>query len=353
MTHNDDMLAVQLRAPGDLRVTSTARPAPKPGEVLLRVLAAGICQTDVHIRRATDSRTPDGTILGHEIAGEVADLGAGVLGWSVGDRVVVHPCWACGTCRSCRAGRENECHSTGGRKHPPATPGVTKNGGMAGYVVVPASAIFDIGDLDPAVAATLTDAALTPYRAIMSCRDLLTPGATVAVIGLGGLGLMALQILRGVSAVRTIGIDRSDAAMDLARDWADVLLGSDATTARQVEELTEGHGAEIVLDFVGVDATLDMAARMVARGGAIRVVGLSGGSLPFLARSANNPLPRGVTLMCPYSGSYNDLTEVIAMTRSGALKPVVRTFALSDALQALDQLEAGEIRGRAVLLPHG
>ncbi|MTE01653.1 alcohol dehydrogenase catalytic domain-containing protein [Paracoccus sp. YIM 132242] len=347
------MQAVRLCAPGDLRVTDVTRPRPDAGEVLLKVLAAGICQTDVHIRRATDSRTPDGTILGHEIAGEIAGLGAGVPGWSVGDRVVVHPCWACGTCRACRAGRENECHRTGGRKHPPATPGVTRNGGMAGYVTVPASAIFDIGDLDPAVAATLTDAALTPYRAIMSCRELLAPGATVAVIGLGGLGLMALQILRALSAARIVGIDRSEAAVELARDWADVLLIPGAGTANEVEALTADHGAEVVLDFVGTDATLDMAARMVARGGAIRVVGLSGGSLSFLARSANNPLPRGVTIMCPYSGTYNDLAEVIAMARSGALRPIVRTFALSEALEALDLLEAGEIRGRAVLLPHG
>ncbi|MGV0819052.1 NAD(P)-dependent alcohol dehydrogenase [Martelella sp. AMO21009] len=345
------MRAVRLCGPGDLRLAKVARPAPGPGEVLLKVLAAGLCQTDVHIRRATDSRTPDGTILGHEIAGEVAALGPGVTGWQPGDRVVVHPCWACGRCRACRAGRENECHRTAGRRSPPATPGVTRHGGMADYVVVPASAIFDIGDLDPALAAPLTDAALTSYRAILSCGELLAPGATAVVIGLGGLGNMALQILRAVTGLRCVGIDRSEPAREASRDWADVLYGSEDGTIEAVQALTGGIGAEIVLDFVGTDATLEMAARMVARGGAIRVVGLSGGTLPLLARSANNPLPRGVTVMCPYSGTYNDLVEVIALARSGAIVPPVRRFDLDEALDALDLLEAGEIRGRAVLLP--
>ncbi|MFV0382910.1 alcohol dehydrogenase catalytic domain-containing protein [Paracoccus sp. (in: a-proteobacteria)] len=353
MTGSDMMQAVRLCAPADLRLQDVTRPRPRPGEVLLKVLAAGICQTDVHIRRAADSRTPGGTILGHEIAGEVADLGAGVLSWRPGDRVVVHPCWACGTCRACRAGRENECHATLGRRHPPATPGVTENGGMAGYMVAPASALFGIGDLDPVVAAPLTDAALTPYRAIMSCRDLLKPGATVIVIGLGGLGMMALQILRAISTVRAIGIDRSGAAMDLCAEWSDELLFPDESTVERIRAATGGVGAEVVLDFVGVDATLDIATRTVARGGAIRVVGLSGGSLQFVARSANNPLPRGVTIMCPYSGTYNDLAEVISMARAGAILPIVETFPLSGALDALDRLEAGTIRGRAVLLPHG
>ncbi|SEQ95720.1 alcohol dehydrogenase, propanol-preferring [Faunimonas pinastri] len=348
---NGHMCAALLRGPGDLQLSSVARPVPQPGEVLLKVLAAGVCQTDVHIRHATDSRTPDGTILGHEIAGEIVELGAGVLEWTTGERVVVHPCWSCGKCRTCMAGRENECRATGGRLQPPMTPGVTTNGGMAAYVVAPARTLFPIGDLDPALAAPLTDAGLTPYHAIMSCRELLTPGSTVVVIGLGGLGNMALQILRALTASRIVAMDRSQGAMDASREWADAVLSSDETAVQSVLDMTGGYGADVVLDFVGIDATMQMAVEMIGRGGAIRVVGLSGGTYTFMARSAGNPLPRGVTIMCPYSGTYNDLSEVLALARAGAIRPIVNRFSLTDALSALDKLQAGEIQGRAVLVP--
>ena len=123
------------------RSTTLPVPAAGAGEVVLRVLAAGLCQTDLHIRSAADSRTPDGTTLGHEIAGVVEEIGAGVTQWRPGDRVVVHPCWSCGACSACLAGRQNACRRTGGRLNPPPTPGVTKNGGMAEYVSAPASAL--------------------------------------------------------------------------------------------------------------------------------------------------------------------------------------------------------------------
>jgi len=194
------MHGVQLREPGNVALTLLPVPAAAAGEVVLRVLAAGLCQTDLHIRSASDSRTPDGTTLGHEIAGVVEDIGAGVTQWRRGERVVVHPCWSCGACSACLAGRQNACRRTGGRLNPPPTPGVTKNGGMAEYVCAPASALVSIGDLDPAIAATLTDAALTPYHAIRTCRELLHPGSTTVIIGLGGLGNLAAQIL-----VRIVG----------------------------------------------------------------------------------------------------------------------------------------------------
>ena len=135
------MRGVQLREPGNVALTIPSGPAAGAGEVVLRVLAAGLCQTDLHIRSAADSRTPDGTTLGHEIAGVVEEIGAGVTQWRPGDRVVVHPCWSCGACSACLAGRQNACRRTGGRLNPPPTPGVTKNGGMADYVSAPASAL--------------------------------------------------------------------------------------------------------------------------------------------------------------------------------------------------------------------
>ena len=346
------MHGVQLRDPGNVVLTRLPVPAAAAGEVVLRVLAAGLCQTDLHIRSASDSRTPDGTTLGHEIAGVVEDIGAGVTQWRRGERVVVHPCWSCGACSACLAGRQNACRRTGGRLNPPPTPGVTKNGGMAEYVSAPASALVAIGDLDPAIAATLTDAALTPYHAIRTCRDLLHPGSTTVIIGLGGLGNLAAQILRATTATRIVATDISQEAIDAARPWADDTLRSDQPgLAARIVEMTEGFGADVVLDFVGTDATLQLAASLVGRYGAIRVVGLSGGTYPFVAHSAGNSLPRGVSLMCPYGGTYSDLTAVIALAQRGEIRPLVTRFALGDAMSAFDALQAGEIRGRAVLIP--
>jgi propanol-preferring alcohol dehydrogenase len=346
------MKAVQLLGPGRVELVETAKPVPGAGQVLLRVLAAGVCQTDLHIRGGATEVAPKGTTLGHEIAGVVDALGEGVLGWRRGDCVVVHPCWSCGRCSACLAGRQNACRNTGSRLTPPATPGVTINGGMAHYVIAPASALVDIGDLDPAVAATLTDAALTPYHAIRSCDGCLFPGSTTVVIGLGGLGNLACQILRATTATRIVALDISDAAIEAARPWADVALrADDAAVGERIGALTDGFGADVVLDFVGTDATLTQAAELVGRYGAIRVVGLSGGVYPYLARSAENPLPRGVTLMCPYSGTYSDLAAVVALARRDAIKPLVSRYPLAQAIRAFDALQAGEVRGRAVLIP--
>ncbi|WP_222105850.1 alcohol dehydrogenase catalytic domain-containing protein [Paraburkholderia sp. BCC1886] len=351
---NHSMQGVQLREPGNVQLATLQRPRAQPGEVLLRVLAAGLCQTDVHIRSAADSRTPDGTTLGHEIAGEVVELGAGVTQWRKGDRVVVHPCWSCGVCAACLAGRQNACRRTGSRLSPPPTPGVTRNGGMAEYVCAPASALMSIGELDAEVAATLTDAALTPYHAIRTCAEQLYPGSTTVIIGLGGLGNLAAQILRATSATKIVAIDISNDALDAARPWLDVaMLSTDPDLVERVMALTEGCGADVVLDFVGNDATLKLDAALVCRSGAIRVVGLSGGTYPFVARSSNNPLPRGVSMMCPYGGTYGDLAAVIALAQRGAIRPLVTRFALDDALSAFDALQAGKIRGRAVLIPGG
>jgi propanol-preferring alcohol dehydrogenase len=223
---------------------------------------------------------------------------------------------------------------------------------MAQYVIAPANALIDIGNLDPAVAATLTDAGLTPYHAIRSCDDCLFPGSTTVVIGLGGLGNLALQILRATTATRIVAVDISDAALEAARPWADVAMrADDPGLGERISALTEDFGADVVLDFVGTDRTLTQAADLVGRYGAIRVIGLSGGVYPYLARSAANPLPRGVTIMCPYSGTYSDLAAVVALAQRGAIKPLVTRFPLGQALNAFDALQAGNVRGRAVLIP--
>lgn len=347
------MKAVRLKRQGVVAVEEIARPVAGQGEVLLRILAAGVCRTDCHIRHHPFA-TPADTTLGHEIAGEVVEVGPGVTAWKAGDRVVVHPCWACGTCRQCRAGRENYCEGHGMKRVPPPTPGVTQNGGMAEFAVAPASALLPIGNLDPALAAVLADAGLAPYHSVRLLVPRLAPGSWVAVIGLGGLGQFAVQMLKLMTAAQVVAIDIADAALDLAlAAGADVAVRSDATdAAQQLLAISDCSGFDAVIDFVGTDATLRLATAIIAPFGAIQAVGLSGGTLPFEAADMSTiGMPWGVTLMKPYSGSYQDLSEVIALAQTGRLHANLQRFALEDAVEALDRLEGGQINGRAVLIP--
>lgn len=347
------MKAVRLKRQGVVAVEDIARPVAGQGEVLLRILAAGVCRTDCHIRHHPFA-TPNDTTLGHEIAGEIVAAGPGVTGWAIGDRVVVHPCWACGSCRQCRAGRENYCEGHGTKRVPPPTPGVTRNGGMAEFAVAPASALLPIGDLDPALAAVLADAGLAPYHSVRLLAPRLAPGSWAAVIGLGGLGQFAVQMLKIMTAAQVVAIDIADAPLDLAlASGADLAVRSDAPdAAAQLLAATAASGFDAVIDFVGTDATLRLAAATVAPFGAIQAVGLSGGGLPFEASDLSTiGLPWGVTLMKPYSGTYRDLSEVIALASAGRLRASLQRFALDDAVEALDRLEGGQINGRAVLIP--
>lgn len=348
------MKAVRLKRPGLVEVEEIARPEPGEGEVVLRVLAAGVCRTDCHIRNHP-LVTPAGTTLGHEIAGEIAAIGSGVTGWSHGDRVVVHPCWACHNCVQCQAGRENYCQGHGGNPRvPPPTPGVTMNGGMAEYAAVPANSIIPIGELDPAFAAILADAGLAPYHSVRTVRGRLAPGSVAVVIGLGGLGQFAVQMLKVMTPARVIGLDIAEGALAAGKTaGANEVLRSDRPDiSDQVLALSGGRGADAVIDFVGTDESLRLAASVVAPFGAIQMVGLSAGMLPVDASDISSVgLPWGVTVMKPYSGSYRDLAEVIALARDGLLQPNLQRFALDDAVAALDCLEGGRISGRAVLIP--
>ncbi|ODU07042.1 MAG: hypothetical protein ABS81_02860 [Pseudonocardia sp. SCN 72-86] len=344
------MLALALVAPGRVEAVDVPRPEPAPGEVLVAVHAAGLCQTDVHIRRSGDHRVRVGTILGHEIAGSVAEIGGGVAGWSVGDAVAVYPVWSCGRCRPCLQGRRNGCAGTGGRMATPPTPGISMPGGLAEFVRVPSHSLAGITGLDMAVAATMADAALSPYSSVRAASCELEPGSVVVVIGVGGLGSMAVQILRATTGAVVVALDVDDAALDRVRAHADhALLSDGAGAAAAVLALTDGYGAQVVLDFVGSDSTLALAADVVAPFGMIRVTGMAGGALQLRA-GADSRLPRGATIAERlFSGTYAEFLDVLGLARRGQLAPEITRFAFVDGVRALDALEAGEIRGRAVL----
>ncbi|WP_405089507.1 NAD(P)-dependent alcohol dehydrogenase [Micromonospora sp. NBC_01392] len=344
------MRAVRMTAPGVLELTEVPTPEPGPGEVLLRVGAVGACHSDLHILDAEAGMFPTPMTLGHEIAGTVEAAGPGVDGWSPGDRAAVYGIIGCGRCRACLRGEENRCRVT-----PVGGIGLSRDGGLAEHVVVPVSRLLHVGEMDLTQAAPLTDAGLTPYHAVELARSRLRPGTTCVVIGIGGLGHMALQILVATTAVRIVAVDTNDAALDLAdRLGAHHVVRAGADAVEKIRELVgpPPDGADVVLDFVGAQPTLDTARQVVATGGQLLLVGLAGGTLPVRpVADAPPPVPLETGVVVPFWGTRAELQEVIALARDGRLHADVRTFPLDEAPEAYEALRRGDIHGRAVIVP--
>ncbi|MGF9664206.1 alcohol dehydrogenase catalytic domain-containing protein [Arthrobacter crystallopoietes] len=344
------MKALKYLGPGNVAFREIPVPEPGPGQVLLKVSACGVCHTDVAFRADPGPALPAGLTLGHEIAGTVAATGEGVNGLEEGTAVVVHTVWSCGRCRQCVAGRQNACLDTGGRQKPAHGPGTRYDGGMAEYVVTPARSLIPAPRLDPAAAAVLPDAALVPYHSIRDALGLLTPGSAALVIGIGGLGQFAVSILRAISPARIIAVDVRETARESVRGQADVVLdGTDDDVARHVLEAAGGYGPDLVLDLVGSTKTLQLATSVVAPYGTIRVPGQGNGTFRFETIRTTTSIPRGVTINRPYSGTFQDLQEVVALAREGRIGIGLQTYAFEGALDAFDDLAAGRITGRAVV----
>jgi propanol-preferring alcohol dehydrogenase len=325
-------------------------PEPGPGEVLIKVAGAGLCHSDLHLLEWPEGAVAFGPpyTLGHENTGWVEQVGPGVEGLEPGDAVAVYGPWGCGRCHACRRSEENYCEraaeigALGG--------GLGRDGGMAEYMLIPSARLLvPLEGLDPRDAAPLTDAALTPYHAIKRALPLLRPGSTAVVIGVGGLGQMAVQILRAISPARVVAVDVAPAKLELAREaGADEAVESSAAE-EAIGDLTGGLGAELVLDVVGADATLALGAKLARVQGQLTLIGLAGGSFPFNFFSQ----PYACSLSATYWGSAIELMEVLELARRGAIRPRVERFPLERAAEAVERLRAGEIAGRAVICPNG
>ncbi|MDK1346944.1 NAD(P)-dependent alcohol dehydrogenase [Streptomyces sp. 378] len=346
------MKALQYRRVGHApEVVEVPVPEPGPGQVLLKVTAAGLCHSDLAVMGWPEEQFPYALpmTLGHEGVGTVAALGAGVTAVTDGEAVAVYGPWGCGRCHPCAEGRENCCPHAAGLGILP--PGLGSPGALAEYVLVDSPRhLVPLNGLDPAQAAPLTDAGLTPYHALRGSLPKLLPGSTAVVIGVGGLGHLAVQMLRALTPARVVALDVSKEKLALARDvGAHETLLSDSEAAARIRGLTGGTGAEVVLDFVGVEATLAVAAASVAVAGDVTVVGLGGGTL---AVGFGGGLPFEVSASFPYWGSRTELLEVLELARLGLVSSHVETFTLEQAPEAYERLHAGEIVGRAVVLPH-
>lgn len=326
-------------------------PEPGPGQVLVKVGGAGACHSDLHLME-----WPEGTMsfdvpftLGHENAGWVEALGAGVEGLEVGEPVAVYGPWGCGRCRACRLSAENYCErqaelgAFGG--------GLGLDGGMADYMLVPSPRLLlPLGELDPREAAPLSDAALTPYHAIKRSLHLLVPGSTAVVIGVGGLGHMAVQILRALSPARVIAVDNSPEKLRLAREvGAEEAVEPGEGAAEAIRELSGGRGAELVLDNVGATETIALGAQVARFESHLTVVGLAGGAFEF----GFGALPFECQLTMPYWGSAVELLEVLELARAGHIRAHVERFPLEQAAEAYERMREGSLDGRAVICPNG
>jgi propanol-preferring alcohol dehydrogenase len=342
------MRAVRLvRWQSEPELVTVPVPVPGPGEVLVKVEAAGLCHSDLHIMD-----WPEGTLpyrlpftLGHETAGVVAALGPGAAGVSEGDRVLVYARWGCGTCWHCLQGMENLCQrpapELGGHGG-----GVGRDGGLADYMVAPSARyLVPAGGLDPVAAAPLSDAALTPYHAIRRSFRSLQPEAAVVVIGAGGIGHMAVQLLRALTTARIVAVDLREEARRLALEAGAHAAISGLESGAGLREATGGRGAGLVLDCVASDDTLALAAGVVAPGGTISYVGRGGGSLPVSPAS----LPFGCSVDIPTWGTLPELAEVVALARAGAIRTQAQRFTLGQAAEAYRLLRRGELHGRAVV----
>lgn len=294
-------------------------PEPGPDEVLVQVGGAGACHSDLHLMHEFEAGAlPWGPpfTLGHENAGWVHTVGSGVRGLEPGQPVAVVGAWGCGTCRRCLDGLETYCERPDLAPVPGGGGGLGLDGGMAEYLLVPSARhLVPLPEgLDPAEAAPLTDAGLTPYHAVRRSWGKLGPTATALVIGIGGLGHLCVQALRATTAARVVAVDPRGSARDLALECgADLALAPGDDLVAEVRETTGGLGVDVVLDMVGSDETLAAGAACLRQLGDLTIVGLGGGTLPVSFFG----LPFEASVQSTYWGNRRELVDVLDLGPGG------------------------------------
>lgn len=332
-------------------LTEVDRPTPGPGEVLLKIAGAGACHSDVAVYREFTADSPASIpppfVLGHENAGWVEELGPGVTGFEKGDAYLVYGPIGCGHCKACSRGQDTYCENAASM--PYLAVGLGRDGGMAQYMTVPARNLVPLGDADPVNAAPLADAALTPYHAIkLALPNLAGGGRFALVVGLGGLGQIAVQILTALTGATVIATDMKEEAMARAAEAGAVTVPGGPDQAERIRELTGGRGVDAAFDFVGATPTIALAQAALAQQGRLTVVGIANGAAEW--SFFTNPYE--ATLTNTYWGTIEDLHEVVAMYRAGQIRPEVQRFEMDRALEAYELLESGRLSGRAVVMPN-
>ncbi|WP_374383793.1 NAD(P)-dependent alcohol dehydrogenase [Dongia sp.] len=339
----------KLTAPNWVSYEDVADPKlVKSTDVIVRIGGAGVCRTDLHIIEGVwrPHMDPNGDkllplIMGHENAGWVEEVGKEVEGIKKGDPVIVHPKISNGTCLACRRG--HDMHGPG------KFPGLDSNGGYAEYLATSERNIIPLPrSLAPKDVAPYADAGLTAYRAVKKAAQQLLPGERCVIIGAGGLGHIGIQCMRAMCAADIIVVDLSDASLQLAKKCgADHLVKADGNEVEAVLALTEGKGAEAVLDFVGEKGTTSKGLAMTRPMGSYYVIGYGEDirvpTVDMVITERN--------IIGNLVGTWAELTELMALADRGLVELATAEYKLADANKALQDLHHGRIHGRAVLIP--
>jgi NAD+-dependent secondary alcohol dehydrogenase Adh1 len=321
--------------------------ADGPLDVIVRIGAAGLCRTDLHIQEgqwADKSGVKLPYTPGHENAGWVHEVGSAVSNVAAGDTVIVHPYITCGQCGPCRSGDDMHCLNG-------SFPGIDRDGGFADFLKTSARSVVKLDpSLQPKDIAALADAGLTAIHAVKKAIPVLGPGARVVVIGAGGLGHIGIQCLKAMTPAEIIVIDPSDAALALARELgSDHAISVDGTQVDQVRQLTDGLGAEAIIDFVGEKGAIEDGIAMVRDGGFYHVIGYGENiDIPTI-----DVISREISFIGNLVGTYADLEELMTLTAQGKVSLHTSTYPLDAINDAMADLDGGRLQGRGILIPAG
>jgi len=337
-----------------LQAKQQPTPQPAGSEVLLKVLAAGVCHSDLHLADGwfdlgggkrlslADRGMKLPVTLGHENVGEVVAAGPDAKGVRIGARMLADPWIGCGACGPCRRGEENLCRAM-------KSLGVFSNGGYADYMMVPHPRyLFDIGDLPAERVAPLACSGVTTFGALKKVPTLASE--PTVIIGAGGLGLMCLDLHRKIGGHSAIVVDVDPEKRKAAKEAgaAHVIDGGASDAAQQIIDLTQG-GAWAVIDLVGSSQSARLGYDSLIKGGKYVIVGLFGGDLTV----SLPPIPmRALTIQGSYVGSVPEMIELMELIRrTGPPQVPVATKPLDQVNAVMHDLRAGKIIGRVVLTP--
>jgi NAD+-dependent secondary alcohol dehydrogenase Adh1 len=318
-----------------------------PLDVIVKIGAAGLCRTDLHIQEgqwAEKSQVQLPYTPGHENAGWVHEVGSAVSNVQPGDTVIVHPFISCGLCLPCRSGDDMHCLS--GR-----FPGINCDGGFADFLKTSARSVVKLDpSLEPKDIAALADAGLTAIHAVKKAIPVLSAGTHAVVIGAGGLGHIGIQCLKAMTPAEVIVIDPSDKALALAGEMgADQTVKVDGKQADTVKEMTDGLGAEAIIDFVGEKGAIQDGIAMVRDGGFYYVIGYGENiDIPTI-----DVISREISFIGNLVGTYNDLVELMTLTAQGRVSLHTTTYPLGAINDAMADLGGGRLQGRGILIPAG
>jgi NAD+-dependent secondary alcohol dehydrogenase Adh1 len=316
-----------------------------PHDVIVRVGGAGLCRTDLHIQEgqwAEKSGVELPYTLGHENAGWVHEVGSAVTNVAPDDTVILHPLATCGLCRACRAGDDVHCVNS-------TFPGISADGGFADLIKTNARSVVKLAPtLHPKDIAALADAGLTAYHAVKKAASILYPGTRAVVIGAGGLGHIGIQCLRALTPAEIIVVDPSERARALAGEvGADTTVPADGKQVDTILEMTDGAGAEAVIDFVGEKGAIEDGVAMLRNAGSYYVIGYGENiDVPTI-----DIISREINFVGNLVGSYNDLDELMTLTAQGRVRLHTSVYPLEAVNDAMADLDNGRLQGRGILVP--